>query len=365
MNALPSSVARALADPLTDARVRAMRGERIVGMVGNDMPVELVLAAGARPVTLPSCADRPTPQADAVLEPSFSPAVRSIVEQWLTGQFEFMAAVVFSRSDDSVQRSYYYLCELQRTAAAGGPRPLLFDVAKIPRPSSLAHTETAVRLLASELGTEPTQLRAAIQTCNRRRHLLERLRRLRRSDRPPAGSVCMQLLSAADLLPDATFDEQWAAWLQSEFAQHRGPRLLLAGTTPPDARLHTAVEGAGGCVVAEVGGHPGIALGAPITPVSEPFRALAEHYHSLETGPRSFAALPDQVCTAARECRVDGVVFWLIEADEALAWQAPPVAKALGREGIPLLALTGCRWDASDAAPEQIAQFTRSLSRAP
>src|SRR6185312_16916458 len=97
VNTLPPSIAQALTDPLADARARATRGERIVGMVGKDVPVELVWAAGAQPCALPSFADRPTPQADAVLEPGFVPAVRSIVEQWLTGELEFMSAVVFSR----------------------------------------------------------------------------------------------------------------------------------------------------------------------------------------------------------------------------------------------------------------------------
>lgn len=364
MNTLPMSVVQALADPLADARARATRGERFIGMVGHDVPAELVCAAGAQPLALPGFTDRPTPLADAVLEPSFSPLLRSVVEQWLTGQFDFMPAVVFSRSDDSAQRSYYYLCELQRIATAGGPRPLVFDAAKIPRPSSLAHTEAALRLLATELGTQPEHLAAAIETRNRRRHLVEQLAQLRRSDCPPLGSVCTQLLSAADLLPHAAFDRVLADSLQSEFEQHGGPRLLLTGTAPPDARLHIAVERAGGCVVAEVGDYPATTLGAPITPRSEPFRALAEHYHSLGTGPRSFANLPDQVCRAAREYRVDGVILWLIEAEEALAWQAPPIARALARERFPLLTLTGCRWDAGDSAAEQIAQFTRSLSPA-
>ena len=48
--------------------------------------------------------------------------MRSIAEQWLTGELDFLDAVVFPRSDDSAQRLYYYLCELQRRGARAAAR---------------------------------------------------------------------------------------------------------------------------------------------------------------------------------------------------------------------------------------------------
>ena len=128
-------------------------------------------------------------------------------------------AVVLSRADDSVQRSYYYLCELKRTAGVRGPQPLVFDVAKIPRPSSLAHTHAAIERLAEELGCDLKELPAAIETRNRRRALLARLAVVRATPRPPPGSGTAQLLRAADLLPPAEFDAALADWIETDFPE--------------------------------------------------------------------------------------------------------------------------------------------------
>ena len=364
MNALPQEISTALADPLSNARAAAERGQRVIGAIGFDIPFELVFAAGAYPVLLPSFAGLPTEHADTVLEPGFSPLARSIAEQWLAGRFEFMDAVVFSRGDDSAQRSYYYFCELQRSSRVRGPRPLILNVAKIPRASSFAHTEAALRQLGSELGSDWARIPEAIHKRDRRRSLFSRLEQRRRTDRPPAGSLVANLLGAADALPAETFDEALDSWLANEFPQLHGRRVLLAGTAPPDARLHVAVERAGGCVVAEVGDHSAERLGGPIGEHAASLTALASHYHNLRAGPRGFEDVADQLVQSAAASRADAAIFWLIEQDEALAWQLPIIAAALARKHVPLLTLTRRRWDASDGALEEIIRFTQRLGSA-
>ena len=110
-------------DPQLVARDAAAAGKRVVGYVGNDVPVELIIAGGALPVRLRGV-DAATPGADKFLESAFAPEVRSIAEQWLLGALDHLHTVVFARTDDSSQRLYYYLCELQRRGLCAGPRPL-------------------------------------------------------------------------------------------------------------------------------------------------------------------------------------------------------------------------------------------------
>ena len=364
MKPLPEAIVQTLADPLRSARVLAESGKPIVGFVGSDAPFELALAAGAIPVALPSFAHRPTPRADEVLEPRFTPAARSIVDQWLAGELDFLQSVVFSRGDDSTQRSYYYLCELQRTASTRGPRPLLFDIAKIPRASSIAHTQHAMCRLASELGSDLSRLPSAIETRNARRTLLAQLISQRAGDRPPLGSLCEQLLRAADVMPAAHGDDalrEFLARASVDAGAAGAPRLLLAGTVPPDARLHEAVEHGGGCVVAECDEHPGAGLGTPIALGRPALESLALHYQALPRGPRSFGDFSEAVQRAAEASRADAVIFWLIEEDEALAWHLPALSAALAHAETPLLALTRRRWDTHDGALEEITRFTRSL----
>ncbi|HEY7890409.1 MAG TPA: 2-hydroxyacyl-CoA dehydratase family protein [Steroidobacteraceae bacterium] len=361
MSALAQLLAEADADPLQHARQHAQSGRRVIGVVGAEVPVELILAASATAVVLSGFGDEQAPRADRYLEPSFAPHLRSITEQWLRGRFDFMDAVIFTRADDSAQRCYYYLCELQRRGLALGPAPLIFDIAKIPRAASLVHSEAAISAIAAALGSDNSRLQAAIDARDRRRALFTRLDLLRRSDRPPPGADCEQLLRLADTVSAERFDGELAGWLGGEFREHRGPRLLLCGTSPPDGRLHQAVERAGGCIVAEIDDAGSDRLGARVGATSDPIAALAHHYHSLCHGPRGFCDRASRLVRRAIDWRVHGVISWLIEEDESSAWQVPAATAALAAARIPLLSLTRRRWNAQDGALEDIAAFTQGL----
>lgn len=362
MSTLMQLLADMATDPLHYARRHTRDGLSVIGVVGAEVPIELILAANGMAVTLSASADEPTPQADRYLEPSFTPQLRSITEQWLQGRLDFMDAVVFTRADDNAQRCYYYLCELQRRGLARGPVPLIFDIAKIPRAASRAHSEAATRSLAAALWSDNTRLQTVIAARDRRRALLARLDLLRRSDHPPPGSDCERLLRLADGAPPERLDDALAPWLDGQFHEHRGPRVLLAGTTPPDGRLHAAVERAGGCIVAEIDDAGSDRLGPMIGESSDAMAAVAHHYHSLQYGPRSFGDRAAHLVRRAVDCRADGVVFWLIEEDEASAWQVPGIVAALAKAGIPLLSLTRRRWNGEDGALAEIEAFTHGLN---
>lgn len=361
MSALAQLLLETSADPLHHARAHAQSGGRVIGIVGAEVPVELVIAAGAMPVVLPAFPQEPTPNADRHLEPAFTPRLRSITEQWLRGQLDFMEAVIFTRADDSAQRCYYYLCELRRRGEARGPVPLIFDIAKIPRPSSLAHSLAATRALAEALSSDFGRLPAAIAMRDRRRLLFQRLDLLRRSDRAPPGYDCERLLRLADAIPAERFDGELDAWLSGEFPRHEGPRMLLIGSTPPDARLHEAVAQAGGCIVAEMDDGGTDQLGPLIGAPADPLAALAHHYHSLGFGPRAFDDRGARLTTRLTRSSAGAVISWLIEEDEASAWQVPAMTAVLAEARIPVLSMTRRRWDGRDGALEDIATFTLGL----
>jgi hypothetical protein len=131
-----SSLTTLIDDPLQVARAEARDGSRVIGYVGNDVPVALIMASGALPLRLRGGTHAGTARADQYLESAYSPESRGVAEQWLSGELDFIEAVVFPRTDDSAQRLYYYLCELQRRGLCAGPRPLLYDVANLARPMS-------------------------------------------------------------------------------------------------------------------------------------------------------------------------------------------------------------------------------------
>lgn len=369
MTEMSARVDALLADPLAPARRRAQSGERVIGYIGLDVPVELIRAADACAIELPARVEAQTPRADRYLESSFAPALRSIAEQWLSGAYDFLDTVVLSRSDDGTQRLYYYICELQRRGLAAGPCVLLYDIAKIPRTRSDEHTLAATMRLAGELGTEAQALPDAIAVRNRRRELLLELSRRREKEAPPPGTAVERLLRSSELDDPEAFDEALSQWMRVPLAPRGGPRLLLAGSPPPDERLHAAVERAGGCVVDECGDHTARRLGEPIRAEAvdsrrhpqNAFESLSRHYQRLPYGPRAFCDRAAAIGERARSARVDGVVLWLIEEDETLAWSAPAMQRALTARGIPHLTLARRRWDAGDGALEAVSEFVANL----
>jgi hypothetical protein len=133
--------------------------------------------------------------------------------------------------------------------------------------------------------------------------------------------------------------------------------LILAGSAPPDDWLHRAVERAGGNIVAELGDHALGRLGATIEGESDPIAALSRHYHAQRLGPRAFSDATDDLLETARISGADGVIFWLLEQEEALAWDLPAQRRGLEGAALPSLQLLHRGWSADDGALDGIRDF--------
>jgi hypothetical protein len=333
-----------LADPLA-----TWAGGDALGYLGADVPVEVLLATGRPFGHLPWKTDGRTPWADQWLESSFPMWSRSILEQWHAGAFDGLRDVVFSRGDDVCQRLFYYVRELQRRGRLRGPVPRIFDLALVPRESSLAHTTRAVGELLGELGGDAVALAAGIGHGNMIRGQLDRLQRARSSHGP-----WFDALTRAVLWSDS---RPWLGSVSVPVPLDR-PRVLLAGSAPPDSRLHQAVEEGGASVVAETHGLRLDRFGEPFDPGDdEPARAIARHLTARSVGPRAFHDPAAWILRQAHASRAAAVVLWLTREDESRAWQLPAQRAALTAAGLPCLVLPAAHWLADDGAPERIRDF--------
>lgn len=345
---LQQQVAAVLADPLAAARKAA----RPVACVGSDLPLELALASGRHFCHLPWQTGRATPFADAWLESSFPGWARSMLEDWSAGRFDLFDAVVFTRGDDAAQRLYYYICELQRSGRLHGPRPLMLDSATIPRASSVRHCRLALTQLLDELGAAGSDIAAAIAAANQRRRWYLQLAAM-----PCLPGTLRENIGRASLFQDLFTDGSLPA-----MAAPVGRSLLLGGSAPPDARLHTAAALAGWNVCSEL--HPRTLLrhGAPIEiGADEPLLALARRLNAQPWGPRSFvdrATLLQQELDAVQPA---AAVLWLTEEDESIAWDLARLRSVLAARGVPALLLTRRRWSLDDGALDAIRNFLGEL----
>lgn len=290
----------------------------MIATVGPCLPSDLLEATGRHAGPLPWRVDRPTPQADTWLESMFPKWAKSILEDWAEGAFDALSAVVFSRADDAAQRLYYYICELQRRGLIGGPRPMIFDVAKIPRASSEAHTIDAVRRLAAELDLDDATLETGIVATNRKRGS---------APADPAGRTC-----------------------------------LIVGTPPPQRLLHVAVLGAGfipvGRTLAELWSNAGAEVPEA---TGDPCAAIGRQVHGRADDRRGFGDVAQSAAQLARRCNADAAVLWYGEEDEARVWEVPRVRQALADEGLPLLIMTRRDEAGRDGAPDEVREFLEGL----
>jgi benzoyl-CoA reductase/2-hydroxyglutaryl-CoA dehydratase subunit BcrC/BadD/HgdB len=357
---LEALVDRVLTDPLRAARSAGARGGRAIGYVGPDIPVELILAASAIPVRLCGTPAEATPGAERYLEASFSPESRSIAEQWLTGALDCLESVIFSRSDDSAQRLYYYLCELQRRGDCGGPKPLLYDLARIKRGLSLAHTIESTRRLAAELNVSEADLHGATARVNARLALLSELSALRAATPAPQGSLVHRITRASHCDWSMEFDRALERWLAAPVYADSRRRVLLVGSAPPDERLHRAVESAGATVVEELNDLSAAPL-ASSSRCANALEATAQRCYRTIGAIRSLLQSPQDICRRAHELRVQGVIVWLIATETGLAWEAPHLERALRDAGVPVLLLTLQPWACEAETLRAVEQFVRTL----
>lgn len=329
-----------------------------IGCVGVDLPVEVLLASGRPFGHLPWRTEGHTSWADQWLESGFPGWARSILEQWHAGAFDHLARVVFSRADDASQRLFYYVRELQRRGLLGGPATLVFDIALVRRESSLAHTAAAVLDLAGALEVPGDALAAGIDRANRLREAMLGLQSRRTQHGP-----WFEKLARAALWSDAS---RWINDIAAPDAVAALPaarRILLAGSFPPDGRLHHAVGQGGACVVAEAHVHGLLRLGPPVPAHAAPEQVIARALTAASAAPRAFLDRGARIVEQARAAQADAVILWLTREDEALAWQLPAMRRALQEAGITTLELAATQWLAPAAVLERITAFCRETSR--
>jgi hypothetical protein len=291
----------------------------MIALAGPDIPREVLVASGrdAGPVRFDP--DRAPGRAAEWLESKFAPWALPVLDAWAEGAYDGLEAVLFSRSDDTSQRLYYYLCELQRLGRVAGPEPLLLDSARIPRATSLDRTVDRLRALVDRLGIGDAALEAAIARTN------------------------------ADRAAERDRDER--------------PACLLTGTAPPDHRLHAVIEAAGFRAVGQTLVEAWCDPGAPVTGGSgDPVAALGRWLHERPDGPRGFRDPAASLADAIRRVGARAVVLWRVEEDEAQCWHLPQERAALAAAGVPALVLTRRNWRANDGAGAEIATFLQGIA---
>jgi benzoyl-CoA reductase/2-hydroxyglutaryl-CoA dehydratase subunit BcrC/BadD/HgdB len=329
------------------AAAQAVHGkQKVVGFISNNVPIELIHAAGCFPLQLPTAPEPSTPLADQYMEQGFDPLARSAFERLLRGDFDCIDLLVLPRSVDSLQRLYYYICELRRSFGVRLPDVYLYDLLHTPYYTSAEYNyartgELRTRLEALSGRTiEDATLRDSIALYNQLRRKLSALFDRRRAlpcqltgTRMLACLHASQRIAPEDLL--RMLDAQLAQPPQSA----AGIRTLLVGSAHDSTTLHELVAHAGGQIVGDYHWWGEPLFGPELDEHTPAMRAISSHYHRDSLSVRSFPASTGPVCTFARAVSAQAAIFYYYAEEEALTWDAPAQIAALRELGIVCLHL--------------------------
>ena len=335
---LPDPCADVLRDPLCAARES---GQPVVLFVSNNVPLELIHAAGCFPLQLPTAPRERAPRADHYLEAGFEPTVRCALEQLLGGELAIARLLVLPRTIDAWQRFYYYACELGRSFGERLPEPFLYNLLHTPFPSSAQYNLQSTRALSDKLaalsGRAVTDdaLAGSIALYNRLRGKLARLiARRRATPCQLPGTTALELYTASQRIAPERFETVLDALLGSQPCAAPGVRTLLIGSAHDTPALHAMIARAGGQVVADYHWRGDLLWGAQVRADLPPLEALAEHCHRDTLSTRTFPTPLDRLLVLAADSGAEVAVFCYYAEEEALTWDHPAQAAALQARGL-------------------------------
>jgi len=329
---------------LEAAREAHAAGSGVVGLVGNTIPRELVLARGYVPVLISAELGAPTPGADVYMEDVIPPETKALFELATRGDLEFLDLLVLSRP---YAQLYYYLKEVYRLGRAPRlPALHMFDLMQSQREAVRVYNTHQLAALGTRLGHQhgDSELRSAIELTNRVRALQRELI-ARRWERTLSGCDALQAIGAGYFMAPQAYVDVLSACLSqltpdSDLA-HR-PRVLVLSSEPlSQLHLHRALEASGALVIAEDdwwgSRAPGmdIASDAPLNEV-----ILQKYWHDAANS-QVTPAEPREVWFKANALRdeVDAVVFYLPPSDHQLGWDFPRLKAWLDDHAKPSLRL--------------------------
>ncbi|RSD11901.1 2-hydroxyacyl-CoA dehydratase family protein [Amycolatopsis eburnea] len=324
-----------------------------VGYVGADVPVELITAAGLRPLRLTGKPGRDSALGDRYLGRGVDPVARSILSRILTGDYGPLEAIVVSRDCEASLRLFYALRELHRVEPALGLPPVrLVDVLHLPHHTTTRYVHAKIAQLREWLGRwrpiGDDDLAAAITAHDTLRRSLGRLVALRRANRL-SGTRFLETVAATTTMPVA----EAGALVERALAdpgETEGTRLFLTGSSHDTPAVYETLERNGFLVVGE--DHDWGELLFARTCAAPTELALAERYqHNGPAAPRaSIRQRAAHTAAAARACGAEVLLSYARVHDDAPPWDFPEQRAATG-----LAAVLAERQPYGELTPEALA----------
>ena len=324
------------------------RGGKVAGLLGSDVPEELFIAAGYLPVRI--CGDLHAGDehsAGRYIERAFDPLLRSQFRRIVDGSYSYLDHLIITSSSDALVRIFYYLRELHRVETELPiPELYFFDLLHTRyRTSALYNRQRLIdlnKVVGQWRGRPLTEeeIHKAIAVCNENRRLLSEMAALR-PKKLVSGVEALQITGASMYLPREEHSALLNEFLQE--AQNRpalsGAPLFVTGSAQEHPYFYQLVETCGAVIVAEDHDWGNRHFEGVIDTEADWCDAIIDRYHlrTPSINQSTVSERVDALLAKVRACGAQGVIFYILDLDDAPSWDYPEQRRALEKLGIPVL----------------------------
>lgn len=341
------SAARTIGNPYLERAKKA--GRKIVGVLYDEVPEEIISAAGAVPVLLRGTGSDGTELADPYFRELTCGYTRHTFNEILNGKWDFLDGAVIYNSCDHMRRIYDNwvrrpvspVYSFIYAPKKGGELARRFYAEQIR--DFLHRTEERFCVTLNE-----ERLRAAIRLHNEKRRLQRELYAMQKGRRIAlTGTELLLVMMAGKSLPvedyNALLRELIASLKSCAETFEPGVRLLYMGAHADEPLFFETLESGGGQIVVDSTGFGEQSCELDVREDADPFEALVSYYfEETPAVPRKFGTAPARaghLLRLVKDYAVDGVIVTRLTMCDLWAFEQYMLRPVLEKQGIPSLEL--------------------------
>jgi benzoyl-CoA reductase/2-hydroxyglutaryl-CoA dehydratase subunit BcrC/BadD/HgdB len=336
------------------AREWKKAGGKVVGYFCDNVPDELIVAAGFFPLRISGDPEGGTEIARKhflARSRKREDFVHSMLNRLLTGEYDFLDYLVVPHARDTIRRLYVLLLNLKESNPdLKLPELYFLDVLHTPFFSSSVYNRVRMiefkETLEKWSGKQITEesLSQAIAISNENKMLLKNVAVLRAAEPSRISGVeALQVIGPSMFMLKQEHNRILREYLieVSGRSGREGIRIFVEGSPLDNLQLYKVLESSGITVVAEDNCWGNRYSDVPIDTTADPLEAIIDRYHHKSPCSRMYpmSRRIDYCVEKALESRAQGVIFYVYALDGAESLETPDKICALEAKGIPTLYL--------------------------
>lgn len=366
-----------VSDPYAQAMQFKAEGGTVIAYLCDNVPVELIAAAGFFPCRLGGAGGPEREGFKKLVESQWRASqfglTSAILESIGSGEVDFADHLVIPHNRKAVEAMHGQIARMKVTDPnVSTPDTWLLDRSWFQEESSQRFNNARIDEFRNQLEQwrgstiSDEELRTACASYTENRKLLGEVMALRFA--APArlsGSDALAIIRAGQIIPVEQHNDLLRALLANtdDLPELSGPRIFLAGSPFDHGQLYEIVEAAGGIVVGEDHCFGMRCIEHVLDQNDDPMLAIAARYHRTSGCSISYPLQRnvDACLRRAQACKAGAVLFAVMNEDQTHIWTTPDELAAIRAAGLQALHVGQLAYTVGEQTVAEIQAFVEGL----